>query len=118
MNARHKSERLNFASLHAEDDYDFWIYADQTKCESHQVKLYRMRKPSRRPKVVGIYKRDRFKVNVWGAISSRGAALFVVIYIKILFKCTREKLQGFFISLKSNQTYIPVGINLYLKVNK
>ena len=37
-----------------------------------------MRKPGRRPKAVGIYKRDRFKVNVWGAISSRGAVKFVV----------------------------------------
>ena len=41
-----------------------------------------MRKPERRPKAVGIYKRDRFKVNVWGAISSRGAVKFVVILFK------------------------------------
>ena len=43
-----------------------------------------MRKPKaeKRPKAVGIYKRDRFKVNVWGAISSRGAVKFVVILFK------------------------------------
>jgi hypothetical protein len=41
-----------------------------------------MRKPERRPKAVGIYKRDRFKGNVWGAISSRGAVKFVVILFK------------------------------------
>jgi hypothetical protein len=40
-----------------------------------------MRKPERRIKAVGIYKRDRFKVNVWGAIRSKGAVKFVVNFI-------------------------------------
>jgi hypothetical protein len=76
-----KFERLEFALKYAnKDNFDDWVYADETRCESHQVKSYRMRKPGRRPKAVGIYKRNRFKVNVWGAISSRGAVKFVVIF--------------------------------------
>jgi len=38
-----------------------------------------MRKPCRRPKAVGIYKRNRIKVNIWAAISSKGAVKFVVL---------------------------------------
>ena len=79
----HKSERLEFASIHCESNFDFWVYADETRCESHHVKSYRMRKPERRPKAVGIYKRDRFKVNVWGAVCSRGAVKFVVIFFNL-----------------------------------
>ena len=44
-----------------------------------------MRKKSPRPKCEGIYKRNRFKINVWVAISSKRTVKFVVVIFLIIF---------------------------------
>jgi hypothetical protein len=69
-------------------NYDNWVFADETRVESHRTKLYRMRKKSKKPKRVGIYNPNRFKLNIWGAISANGACKFQVsqILFKIIWK--------------------------------
>ena len=78
LKSAYKRERMQFALAYLNNEHDDWVFADETKAESHRTKLYHMRKKGRYPKKVGKYKPDRFKVNVWGAISARGACKFVV----------------------------------------
>ena len=85
-----KIERYNFAKTNLNLQHlGNWVFADETSIESHHIKKYHMRKKSSRPRCIGIYKRDRFKINVWGAISMKGAAKFVVnkkFYLKYMYR--------------------------------
>ena len=78
LSEAHKLQRYEFALEHINDDPDYWVFGDETRAQSHRSKLYRMRKKSRYPKKVAIYKPDRVRLNIWGAISARGGCKFAV----------------------------------------
>ena len=77
MTPEQKAERLNWCLTNRDNEFEFFVFVDESKLTNHICKLYHMRKKSARPDCI-IMNSTPFKLNIWGGISKRGATEFIV----------------------------------------
>jgi hypothetical protein len=78
LNDLQKRERLAFARRYENSSYANWLFVDETAVYTYQEPIHHMRRPSSRPKVVGIWNRSNKKLNIWGGIGWNGAIKFAL----------------------------------------
>ena len=74
-------KRLMQAFENEYNNFEFYIFADESKIEIGSVPLYHYRKPSSYTQTLPSETANfPEKINIWGAISKRGACYFEVFY--------------------------------------
>ncbi len=88
------------------NDFDYFIFIDESKIMVNQIKLYHMRKKTTRPDCIILNNYFKYKLNVWGGISKKGPTPFVTfdnnmnqfgcqeILLRYLWPFTHQKFQG------------------------
>ena len=81
-------ERLEWCLRNRFNDFSNWVFVDETSCWINAILFYHWRHPSTYPDVIDTPV-QRLKLNLWGALSSKGASEFVVNLLEFYFKCKR-----------------------------
>ena len=79
-----KLQRFFWCQRNVNNDFKNYLFVDETAVRSLEVPLYHVRQRAERPEAIKTSTKIRFKVNVWGGISFRGATPFVVSHNKII----------------------------------
>ena len=70
-------ERFEWCITNRYNDFVNWAFADETSCWINAIPFYHWRHPSTHPVVIDAPVK-RLKLNIWAAISLKGASEFVV----------------------------------------
>ena len=73
-------QRFIWCLLNIENNFENYIFVDESMIRSLEIPLYHSRLPAKYPDYCGSSKKYTTKINIFGAISYRGASRFVVIY--------------------------------------
>ena len=73
-----KLSRLNWCLRNINNDFENYLFVDETTVRVMEVPLYHVRLPNQLPESIPLRSKLRLKLNVWGGISLKGACPFVV----------------------------------------
>ena len=100
------TERYYWCLANIDNDFNYFIFIDETKIMINQMKLYHLRQRTAYPDCLIVDNNFSIKLNVWGGISKRGATSFVTftnnmnqfgyqeIILRHLWPFTLQKFQG------------------------
>lgn len=63
---------------HKDEDFQNYLFVDETTVRLLEVPLYHIRKVGSQPDAIPATSKIRKKVNIWGGISYKGPTTFVV----------------------------------------
>jgi hypothetical protein len=72
-----KAERLEWCQRNRDNEFEYFVFIDESKLMNNNCKLYHIRKKATLPECI-IINHVTVKLNIWGGISKRGATEFVV----------------------------------------
>jgi hypothetical protein len=78
LTRKQKKDRLNWCLANIDNDFENWVFVDETSVWINEVPLYHHRHSDSHPDPAGFSSGLKVKINVWGAISSRGSSNFTV----------------------------------------
>ena len=70
--------RYKWCKNNANNSFTDYLFSDESTVRVLEVPLYHLRKKSSRPETIPHTAKARLKVNIWGAISYKGATPFAV----------------------------------------
>lgn len=135
----HRRKRLEFANQHINKPLSFWlstIFTDEKTFQSYSNGRTYIRRSKSESKDVNLRKpcdkSNRFKVNIWGYLCSKGFGIFYVEkdmdqfeYLKILKNCCLNKMDELFGDVSNYQLlqdnfkgHKTPAVTSYLKVKK
>ena len=77
LTTAHKRLRLDWCLCNQFNLFNNTIFCDETSCWVNACPFYHWRHQATYPEVLD-FKVERLKINIWGAISSKGPSEFVV----------------------------------------
>lgn len=74
----HKLNRLNWCLTHENTDFSNYVFVDETSVRLWDLPKYHWRLKSTYPEAIPSTEKHRYKLNVWGGMSSKGLTRFAV----------------------------------------
>ena len=71
-------ERLEWCLRHQNDDFENYVFGDETKIDINYFRNRHLRLKSSNPACLISNHRQRIKLNIWGCISYNGPSSFIV----------------------------------------
>ena len=78
LTRKQKRDRLNWCLANINNDFENYVFVDETSVWKNQGPLYHFRHPNSYPDPACFSSSLKIKVNLWGGISFRGSSNFLV----------------------------------------
>jgi hypothetical protein len=73
-----KAVRYQWCKNNVTNNFENYVFVDETTVRVLEVPLYHLRKRTSRPEAIPHTAKQRLKINIWGGISYKGATPFAV----------------------------------------